>query len=66
MSWSELERLVAEAETDPGLKQVLRSCHSQAELLLAARNQGFHITRIDLLRAWQQHQALTLRRASGD
>lgn len=65
MSWVELERLVEDAETNTELRDVLRSCQSQVDLLLAARSRGYHITRIDLLRAWQQHQGLGLRRASG-
>lgn len=65
MSWSELERLVADAETTADLHKALRACQSQVDLLLAARSRGYHITRIDLLRAWKQHQGLAMRRASG-
>jgi hypothetical protein len=56
MSWSELERLVDEAETDEVIRRVLRHCRSSAELLLAARRLGFRITRVDLQRAWQLQQ----------
>ncbi len=58
MSWSELERLVEEAETDEVIRRGLRHCRSRSELLLAARRLGFGVTRVDLQRAWQlQHQA---------
>jgi hypothetical protein len=58
MSWSELERLVEEAETDGVIRRGLRHCRSSRELLLAARRLGFRVTRVDLQRAWQlQHQA---------
>lgn len=58
MSWSELERLVDEAETDEVIRRGLRHCRSSPELLLAARRMGFRVTRVDLQRARQlQHQA---------
>jgi hypothetical protein len=53
MSWSELERLVEEAEADRGLARALRHCRSRGELVLAARRLGYRITRTDLHRAWQ-------------
>lgn len=56
MSWSELERLVEEAETDPRIRCGLRHCRSSPELLLAARRLGFRVTRVDLQQAWQLHQ----------
>jgi len=57
MSWSELERLVDEAETDAVIRRGLRHCRSSPELLLAARRMGFRVTRVDLQRAWLlQHQ----------
>jgi hypothetical protein len=65
MSWAELERLVGDAEKDGELRQLLQASQSQADLLLAARNRGYHITRIDLQRAWQDHANGLLRRASG-
>ena len=58
MSWSELERLVSEAEADRALQRALRHCRSRQELILAARRLGYRITRIDLQRAWQEHQQL--------
>lgn len=56
MSWSELERLVEEAEADGGLRRALRHCRSRRELLLACRHLGFGITRTDLRQAWELHQ----------
>ena len=58
MSWSELERLVSDAEGDAAMKRALRHCRSRKELILAARRLGYRITRIDLQRAWQEHQQL--------
>ena len=55
MSWSELERLVDDAEADTTVQRALRHCRSQQELVLAARRLGYRITRVDLLRAWQIH-----------
>ncbi|MCP9909969.1 Nif11-like leader peptide family natural product precursor [Cyanobium sp. BA20m-p-22] len=55
MSWSDLERLVADAETSPALQQVLRQCHSRQELLRTARQLGFRLTRADLQNAWMEH-----------
>jgi hypothetical protein len=55
MSWSELERLVEEAEGEASLRRSLRHCRSQQELVLAARRLGYRITRVDLQRAWQLH-----------
>ena len=54
MSWSELERFVADAEADAALQRALRHCRSRKELILAARRLGYRITRIDLHRAWLQ------------
>jgi hypothetical protein len=56
MSWSELERLVSDAEADRALQRALRHCRSRKELILAARRLGYRITRIDLQRAWHDHQ----------
>jgi hypothetical protein len=56
MSWSELERLVDEAERDADIGRALRHCRSRDELVLAARRLGYRVTRMDLLRAWQEHQ----------
>lgn len=64
MSWSELERLVEEAEADSSLRRALRHCRSQQELVLAGRQLGYRITRLDLVRAWQIHcQQKPLRQA---
>ena len=52
MSWSDLERLVADAETSPALQQVLRQCHSRQELLRTARQLGYRITKGDLMPGW--------------
>ncbi|MEY3463003.1 MAG: hypothetical protein RLZZ468_781 [Cyanobacteriota bacterium] len=65
MSWSELERLVDEAELDGAIQQVLRHCRSREELVLAARRLGYRITRIDLVRAWQEHQWQLQQRRAG-
>ena len=56
MSWCELERLVQEAESCPSIRQVLRGCSDDAELLLRARRLGYRITRVDLQQAWLEHQ----------
>ncbi len=53
MSWSELERLVQEAENDGVIRRALRHCRSRRELVLAARRLGYRITRVDLQQAWQ-------------
>jgi hypothetical protein len=37
MSWSELERFVADVEADSTLKRSLKHCRSRKELILAAR-----------------------------
>ena len=55
MSWSDLERLVADAESSPALQQVLRQCHSRQELLRTARQLGYRHTRADLQNAWLEH-----------
>lgn len=58
MSWSELERLVSEAEADRALQRALRHCRSRQELILAARRLGYEVTRTDLQRAWDEHRQL--------
>ena len=55
MSWSDLERLVADAESSLALQQVLRQCHSRQELLRTARQLGYRLTRADLQNAWLEH-----------
>jgi hypothetical protein len=49
MSWSELERLVDQAEAQPSLRRSLKECCSNPELILAARSLGYRITRLNLL-----------------
>jgi predicted ribosomally synthesized peptide with nif11-like leader len=56
MSWSELERLVADVEADTLLQRALKHCRSRKELILAARRLGYRITRMDLQQAWQEEQ----------
>jgi hypothetical protein len=58
MSWSELERLVSEAEADRALQRALRHCRSRQELILAARRLGYEVSRGDLRRAWDEHRQL--------
>ena len=65
MSWSELERLVNEAETDAGLRSSLKDCRSTPELILAARRLGYRITRMDLQRAWEEERREYQREAQG-
>ena len=55
MSWSDLERLVADAESSPALQQVLRQCHSRQELLRTARQLGYRVTKSYLLNALLEH-----------
>jgi hypothetical protein len=56
MSWSDLERLVADAETNHELQQTLRQCRSRQELLHTARRLGYRVTKGDLHNAWLEHQ----------
>jgi hypothetical protein len=65
MSWSELERLVDQAETDARLWRSLKDCRSTQELILAARRLGYRITRIDLQRAWEEERQEYQREAQG-
>ncbi len=65
MSWSELERFVADLEADTSLQRALKHCRSRKELILAARRLGYRITRIDLQRAWQEEQRENERQAEG-
>ena len=52
MSWSELERLVEEAEQDAAIQRSLKRCRSRQELVMAARRLGYRIQVHDLRRAW--------------
>ena len=65
MSWSELERLVDQAEAKPSLRRSLKGCRSQQELILEARSLGYRITRIDLQRAWEEERQEYQREARG-
>ena len=65
MSWSELERLVDQAEADASLRRSLKGFRSTPELILAARRLGYRITRIDLQRAWEQERQEYQRQAQG-
>jgi hypothetical protein len=51
MSWSELQRLVEEAEADGTIRRALRRCRSPKELLMACRRLGYGIQAQDLRRA---------------
>lgn len=55
MSWSDLERLVADAETSSELQQTLCQSRSRQELLHTARRLGYRVTRSDLQNAWLEH-----------
>ena len=55
MSWSDLERLVVDAEASAQLQGVLRRCSSRNELLQTARRLGYRVTKGDLRQAWLQH-----------
>jgi hypothetical protein len=52
MAWSELERLVDEAEGDAVLRRGLRRCRSRRELILVACRLGYRINLADLRQAW--------------
>ena len=65
MSWSELERLVDQAEVDDALRCSLKGCRSTPELILAARRLGYRITRVDLQRAWEEERQEFQREAQG-
>jgi predicted ribosomally synthesized peptide with nif11-like leader len=65
MSWSELERFVADVEADAALQRTLKHCRSRKELILAARRLGYRITRMDLQRAWREEQQENERQAEG-
>jgi argininosuccinate lyase len=55
MSWSDLERLVVDAEASAQLQGVLRRCRSRNDLLHTARRLGYRVTHNDLRQAWSQH-----------
>jgi hypothetical protein len=56
MSWSELERLVNDAEAHAELRNTLSRSRSRQELLRSARHLGYRVTRADLQNAWLEHQ----------
>ena len=56
MSWSDLERLVVDAEASAQLQGVLRRCRSRNDLLQTARRLGYRVTHNDLRQAWTQHR----------
>jgi hypothetical protein len=56
MSWSELERLVDDAESDPAIRRGLRRCRSRREFLLASARLGYRIEPRDLRMAWSLDQ----------
>jgi len=56
MSWSELERLVDDAERDPSIRRGLRRCRSRRELVMASRRLGYGILLQDLWNAWRLEQ----------
>jgi hypothetical protein len=56
MSWSELERLVNDAEAHAELRNTLSRCRCRQQLLRRAHRLGYLVTRTDLQNAWQAHQ----------
>ncbi|MEB3304536.1 MAG: nitrogen fixation protein [Cyanobacteriota bacterium] len=52
MVWSELERLVEDAESDAMLRRSLRRCRSRRELVMACRRLGYRIQSTDIRMAW--------------
>lgn len=64
MSWSELERLVEDAENDGAIRRGLRRCRSRQELVMASRRLGYRIQPRDLRKAWLLDQAGSAARAS--
>jgi hypothetical protein len=56
MSWSELERLVCDAESRAELRHTLRRCRSRQQLLRCAHRLGYGVTRTDLQNARLVHQ----------
>ncbi|WP_411867203.1 Nif11 family protein [Vulcanococcus limneticus] len=57
MTRTELERLVADAERQPGLRQQLSLCHSWQELLQAAQGRGYAVETGDLQQASREAHA---------
>ncbi len=65
MSWSELERLVMDADIDDDLRWTMDQCRSQDELITVATSLGYQISPMDVLKAWQDHKAPNMPSASG-
>ena len=65
MSWSDLERLVADAENNQELQQTLRQSRSRQELLHTARRLGYRVTKGDLLNAWLEHHSAPAENGAG-
>lgn len=67
MSWSELERLVDDAESDGAICRGLRRCRSRQEFLMACRRLGYRIQPKDLRSAWllDQLESDALRSGTG-
>lgn len=51
MSWSELQRLVEEAEADGSIRRGLRRCRSRHEFVMACQRLGYGIQTMDLRKA---------------
>ncbi len=56
MSWSELERLVTDVESDGVIRRAMKCCRSRHEFVLAARRLGYRITRVDLQLAFEEER----------
>lgn len=56
MTWSELQRLVEQAESDAALRRALMRCRTRFELVLASQRLGFGIDGRDLKLAWELHR----------
>ena len=65
MSWSELERLVKDADVDGDLRWTMDQCQSQDELIAVATSLGYQICSMDVVQAWQDHKAPNMLSASG-
>jgi hypothetical protein len=65
MSWSELLRLVEDAEADGTIRLGLRHCRSPRELLMACRRLGYGIQALDLRRARALERTETTRFTPG-
>jgi hypothetical protein len=55
MSWSDLERLVVDAEASAQLQGGRRRCRSRNYLLQTARRLVYRVTHNDLRQAWSEH-----------